>query len=129
MVLVKIAPTSVVLAGEPGEEPNLQFVDLENGVAYAEPWADRYKQLLLLKAVLLTPRSMEGVGSDLALPHSREVLQRRETPARQAREGNRDSDSTRLPIQGCIRQFFEEQPEMRSGSIEPVASLQHRVVL
>jgi general stress protein 26 len=40
MVLVKIAPTSVVLAGEPGEEPHLQFVDLENGVAYAEPWAD-----------------------------------------------------------------------------------------
>ncbi len=41
MVLVKITPTSVVLAGEPGEEPHLQFVDLENGTAYAEPWADR----------------------------------------------------------------------------------------
>ena len=41
MVLVKIEPTSVVLAGEPGEEPHLQFVDLENEVAYDEPWADR----------------------------------------------------------------------------------------
>lgn len=41
MLLVKIMPTSVVLAGEPEEEPHLQFVDLENGVAYAEPWADR----------------------------------------------------------------------------------------
>lgn len=41
MVLVKVTPTSVVLAGEPGEEPHLQFIDLENGVAYAEPWADR----------------------------------------------------------------------------------------
>ena len=40
MVLVKITPTSVVLAGEPGEEPHLLFVDLENGIAYAEPWAD-----------------------------------------------------------------------------------------
>ncbi len=41
MVLVKITPTSVVLGGELGEEPHLQFVDLENGIAYAEPWADR----------------------------------------------------------------------------------------
>jgi len=41
MVLVKITPTSVVIAGKPGEEPHLQFVDLENGLAYAEPWADR----------------------------------------------------------------------------------------
>lgn len=41
MVLVKITPTSVVLAGAPGEEPHLQFVDLENEIAYAEPWADR----------------------------------------------------------------------------------------
>lgn len=41
MVLVKITPTSVVLAGEPGEEPHLQFVDLVHKRAYAEPWADR----------------------------------------------------------------------------------------
>jgi general stress protein 26 len=41
MVLVRITPTSVVLAGEPGEEPHLQFVDLENERATAEPWADR----------------------------------------------------------------------------------------
>ena len=40
MVMVKITPTSVVLAGEPGDEPHLQFVDLESGVAYAESWAD-----------------------------------------------------------------------------------------
>jgi len=41
MVLTKITPTRVVLAGAPSEEPNLEFVDLENGIAYAEPWADR----------------------------------------------------------------------------------------
>jgi len=41
MILMKITPTLVVLAGGPGEEPHLQFVDLENGIAYAEPWADR----------------------------------------------------------------------------------------
>jgi len=41
MVLVRIAPTSVVLGGEPGEDPHLVFVDLENRTAYAEPWADR----------------------------------------------------------------------------------------
>jgi hypothetical protein len=41
MVLVKVKPTHVVLGGEAGEEPHLQFVDLEKGVAYAELWADR----------------------------------------------------------------------------------------
>lgn len=41
MVLVKITPTVVVLAAEPGEEPHLVFVDLENEAATAEPWADR----------------------------------------------------------------------------------------
>jgi len=40
MVLVKITPTSVVLGGKPGDEPHLQFVHLESGVAYAESWAD-----------------------------------------------------------------------------------------
>jgi len=41
MVLVKITPTSVVLAGEPGEELNLVVVDLVNQTAWIEPWADR----------------------------------------------------------------------------------------
>jgi general stress protein 26 len=40
MVLVKIAPTSVVLGGTPDAEPHLQFVDLVHKRAYAEPWAD-----------------------------------------------------------------------------------------
>jgi general stress protein 26 len=40
MVLVKITPISAVLAGEPGEEPHLQFVDLKREIAYVEPWAD-----------------------------------------------------------------------------------------
>ena len=41
MVLARITPTSVVLAGEPGDQPHLQFIDLENGTAYGEPWANR----------------------------------------------------------------------------------------
>ena len=41
MVLARITPKSVVLAGEPGDQPHLQFIDLENGTAYAEPWANR----------------------------------------------------------------------------------------
>ena len=41
MVLVRIAPTSVVLAGDLSEEPHLVFVDLRSETAYAEPWADR----------------------------------------------------------------------------------------
>jgi len=41
MVLVRITPTSVVIAGKPDEEPKLEFVDLEQGRAYVEPWANR----------------------------------------------------------------------------------------
>ena len=41
MVLVKVAPRSVVLGGDPDEEPRLRFVDPENGAAYAKPWGDR----------------------------------------------------------------------------------------
>lgn len=41
MVLVRIAPTAVVLGGEQSEEPHLVFVDLVNKRATAEPWADR----------------------------------------------------------------------------------------
>ena len=41
MVLVKITPMSVVLAGEPGDEPRLLFVDLVNQTAWIEPWATR----------------------------------------------------------------------------------------
>ena len=41
MVLVRITPTSVVFAGEPGEEPNHVVVDLKEGIATIEPWADR----------------------------------------------------------------------------------------
>jgi general stress protein 26 len=41
MVLVKVTPTSVVLAGEPEDEPHLEFVDLVGQRAHDEPWADR----------------------------------------------------------------------------------------
>jgi general stress protein 26 len=41
MVLIKIRPTSVVLAGGPDEEPKLEFINIEQEQAYAEPWADR----------------------------------------------------------------------------------------
>ena len=41
MVLIGIRPTSIVIAGTPGEEPKLEFIDIEQEQAYAEPWADR----------------------------------------------------------------------------------------
>jgi len=39
MLLVKIRPTAAVIAGRPGEEPQLEFLDLEKRVAYTERWA------------------------------------------------------------------------------------------
>ncbi len=41
MVLIRIRPTSVVIAGKPGEEPHLVVIDLERQSAHVEPWADR----------------------------------------------------------------------------------------
>ena len=39
MILVRIKPTEAVIAGEPDEEPQLKFLDLEKEVAHAEKWA------------------------------------------------------------------------------------------
>lgn len=39
MVLVKIALTLIDGGRGPGEEPRLEFVNLQNRIAYAEPWA------------------------------------------------------------------------------------------
>lgn len=39
MIIVRISPTFIVLGGDVGEEPYLEFLDLEKETAYAERWA------------------------------------------------------------------------------------------
>jgi len=39
MVLVRVTPTAAVVGGSAGQEPQLEFLDLEGKTAYAERWA------------------------------------------------------------------------------------------